>query len=450
VARRYVNGSTTDALSPEMVVRTLTDPEMARKAMNWTQSDLQDFQDRYISAMSADGSIQAEVQRQIAGVLRENGNNGHSKIPLDFSGQSARKVAARSVTAPGVELNGVYNTLGEIVQDAALPHPDEKAARKLSQLSNSFGSTVPADGGFLIPETLRSDIATLALESAIVRPRATVFPMSSLRLGVPTTDDTSHASSVFGGLVAYWTEETATLTESQASFGRVALEAKKLSIYGEIPNELMADSPALDSWLQRALPSAVSFYEDAAFLTGTGVGEPLGVHNAPALVTCGGSGATREDAGRIRWSDVVAMYSRMLPDSLSRAVWVASPGCLVDLLTMQVGEVGTGAATTGGPAMIGYGGGGQAAPTSILGRPLLFSEKVPDLSSAKALSFIDFSYYLVGDRQQAALTVSEHYKFANDKVALRLIERVDGRPWINSAVTPKNGGSTLSPFVGIA
>jgi HK97 family phage major capsid protein len=127
------------------------------------------------------------------------------------------------------------------------------------------------------------------------------------------------------------------------------------------------------------------------------------------------------------------------------------PGCIPDLLKMQVqGDDGGTPTTTGGPALIGYGAGGDAAPTSILGRPLIFSEKVPDLATAKALSFIDFSYYLIGDRQQAALTVSEHYKFANDKTAIRLIERVDGRPWLNSAVTPKNGGSTLSPFVGIA
>jgi HK97 family phage major capsid protein len=442
---------TADDLSPELVVKTLTDPVSAGKVMGWSASEFAEFQDRYVAAMSADGSIAAEVQRQMAGFLRANGNTGHSAIPLDFgSGASARKVAARSATAPGAALNGIYATLGEIIQDAAQPHPDEKAARKLSQLSNSFGSTVPGDGGFLIPEALRSGIATLSLESAIVRPRATVLPMDTLRLAVPTTDDTSHASSVFGGLIGYWTEEAATLTESQASFGRAVLEAKKLAVYGEIPNELMADSPALDAWLNRAVPSAVSFYEDAAFLTGSGVGEPLGVHSSAALITCGGSGATREDSGRIRWSDVVAMYSRMLPDSLSRAVWVASPGSLVDLLTMQVGEVGTGAATTGGPAMIGYGGGGDAAPTSILGRPLLFSEKVPDLASPKALSFVDFSYYLIGDRQQAALTVSEHYKFSSDKTAIRLIERVDGRPWISSAVTPKNGGSTLSPFVAIA
>jgi hypothetical protein len=48
------------------------------------------------------------------------------------------------------------------------------------------------------------------------------------------------------------------------------------------------------------------------------------------------------------------------------------------------------------------------------------------------------------------VSASEHYKFGNDKTAYRIIERVDGRPWIQSAITPANSGSTLSPFVQLS
>jgi HK97 family phage major capsid protein len=438
MARRYVTNGTLPA-SPEEVADALSDPVKAAKLFG-NEADWRRFQDAYAARMNADGAIDAQLAE--AARLR----NGGGRSPVDFSpGQGATRVAMRSPVAPGAHLNGVFTNLGELIQAGALDHPTAEVASKLSQLSNSFGSTVPADGGFLIPETLRSDIASLALESAIVRPRATVMPMGSLRLGIPAIDDTSHASSVLGGLVGYWTEEGASLTESQASFERVVLEAKKLVIYGEIPNELMADSPALDAWLRVALPSATAFYEDVAFMNGSGVGEPLGFYKAAAMISVG---ATL--AAHVKWTDVANLYSRMLPDSLSRAVWIASPGAIPDLLKMVV--IGTeGANTVGGPALIGYGAGGQAAPTSILGRPLIFSEKAPDLGSAFPLAFVDLAYYLVGDRQQMALTVSEHYRFQNDKTAIRVIERVDGRPWLNSALTPRNGSSsTLSAFVGLA
>ena len=44
-------------------------------------------------------------------------------------------------------------------------------------------------------------------------------------------------------------------------------------------------------------------------------------------------------------------------------------------------------------------------------------------------------------------TSSTDFKFQTDETAFKIIERVDGRPWLNSALTPKNSGSTLSPFV---
>ena len=34
---------------------------------------------------------------------------------------------------------------------------------------------------------------------------------------------------------------------------------------------------------------------------------------------------------------------------------------------------------------------------------------------------------------------SDEYLFANDQVAFRVIERLDGRFWLQSAITPENG-----------
>ena len=48
------------------------------------------------------------------------------------------------------------------------------------EIRNAAGSTVPSDGGFLIPEILRSEIFQLALTDAVARPHSTVIPMDSL------------------------------------------------------------------------------------------------------------------------------------------------------------------------------------------------------------------------------------------------------------------------------
>ena len=66
---------------------------------------------------------------------------------------------------------------------------------KWKKIQNSSASVVPADGGFLIPEELRSDLLSIALEDSIVRRRATVIPMSSLAVPIPSVDETSRVSS---------------------------------------------------------------------------------------------------------------------------------------------------------------------------------------------------------------------------------------------------------------
>ena len=45
--------------------------------------------------------------------------------------------------------------------------------------------------------------------------------------------------------------------------------------------------------------------------------------------------------------------------------------------------------------------------------------------------------------------MSEQYKFANDLTSYRLTERCDGRSWLRTALSPFNGGATLSPFVAL-
>lgn len=327
-------------------------------------------------------------------------------------------------------------------------HKDATLAKTLLGLRNDLGSVKPSDGGFLIPERLRAELLKVALERAVVRPRARVIPMDSLVVPFPCVDSTSNVSSVYGGFIGYWTEEGATLVESQPRFGRVELQAHKLALYTEIPNELMQDSIiALAAFVDQVMPEAVAWFEDVAFFLGGGVGEPLGFYNADAMVS-----VTRTTSSLVLWSDVVNMFARMLPQSLDRAVWIISPEVFPQLAQMVV-PVKNVAGTEnvgGGPVMLGYGGGTQMLPMTLLGRPIIISEKARQLGSAGDISFVDFSYYLIGDRQAMSARQSEDYRFQNDITAFRITERIDGRPWLLDPITPHNSGDTLSAFVQLA
>jgi HK97 family phage major capsid protein len=405
-----------------------------------------------------DMDIMRQVREQTAVALAEFVKNAEAEgdvvrpnlsvpqVAAQYRPGNARNMAVYNPRAMGASIDKDYENSADYFK--TIWHNANNTADRQSRLGrirNAFSSTVPSEGGFLIPETLRSELLMVALENSVVRQRARVIPMETLRVPFPAIDSTSNASSVFGGIVAYWTEEGAALTSSAANFGRIVLDAKKLTAYCEIPNELIADSAiSFQAFIDQMFPEAIAWYEDIAFMTGDGVGQPLGSLSTsnPSIITVakesGQSGST------IVWENIVKMFSRMLPSSLGRAAWVCSIDTFPELATMAL-SVGTGGSA------IWLNNGVQGPPMTILGRPVIFTEKAPGtLGTQGDVSFVDFSYYLIGDRQVMSASSSPHYKFANDQTAYRIIERVDGRPWLQSAITPQNGGSTLSPFVQVA
>lgn len=416
-------------------------------------NELQKFIENYAQAQQGEGTelsrvVAEQVQRGIAQLLRDNGDTGDSGRLNLTPDNAPRGVSAHyNRKAPGAALDKEFGNWSDFLSNiwsAAGTQEAVAAKSRIKKIQNSFGSSVPADGGFLIPEYLRSELLRVSLETALVRSRARIIPMETLNVPFPTIDSTSNASSVHGGIVGYWTEEGGSLTDSAPQFGRVNLTAKKLTVYSEVPNELFQDSLiSLQAFMDQAYPEAISWFEDVAFVSGGGVGEPLGFLNAPAAVSV--TKETGQAATTIVWENIVKAYSRMLPSSIGRAVWVCHIDTFPELATMAL-SVGTG----GSAVWIGNGGGADSPPMTILGRPVIFTEKVSSVGTAGDVNFVDFGYYLIGDRQAMQADTSVDFKFGADKTAMRVIERVDGRPWIQSAITPQTGSNTLSPFVKIA
>lgn len=394
--------------------------------------------------------VKEETQRVLRDYLRENENHEGLKL-LKEGGVDAVTTSAKAHFQPkalGAKFKAQEygGTLAQFLIDISpKAFMTQELADKRQALKNAAASSgEPASGGFLVPEAFRAELLSLSLEASVVRPRARIVPMETSRVIYPYIDDTSHATNVFGGVQGYWTPESGSMTDVAATFGRMALEAWKLTAFANVPNELIADSAvSFEAFIRSTFPQALAYFADVAFLSGSGVGQPLGIltdANAARVVQAKESG---QAADTIVWENIVKMYSRMLPQSLGSAVWVVSPNTFAELATMAL-SVGTG----GGPIWLNNGV--QGPPATILGRPVVISEKVSALGNEGDVNFIDFSYYLVGDRQAMTVSSSEHFRFQNGETSFKFVERLDGRPWLQSALTPRNGGDTLTPFVSLA
>lgn len=394
--------------------------------------------------------VQEETQKILRDYLKDNdqvkGLEALKRGGTEAVVKNARRGTVYNAKALGapldkeLEYEGVSDFLKDIwhntYQDAAV------AARRTALKNAAASSGEPASGGFLVPEAFRAELLQLSLESGIVRPRARVVPMETARVVYPMLDVTSHADNVYGGVQGYWTPESGEMQDVAATFGRIALDAWKLTAFANVPNELIQDSAlAFEAFIRSAFPEALAYFEDDAFTNGNGVGQPLGWRSAEATVVV--AKESGQPADTIVWENIVRMYARMLPQSLSRAVWVVSPDVFPELATMAL-SVGTGGSA------IWLNNGVSGPPATILGRPVVITEKVPSLGNQGDISFVDLGYYLIGDRQALTVESSPHYRFQNGETSFKFVSRVDGRPWLKSALTPRNSGPTLSPFVQLA
>ena len=179
---------------------------------------------------------------------------------------------------------------------------------------------------------------------------------------------------------------------------------------------------------------SIAFEEDDTFTHGNGIGKPLGILNAPALVT-----VSRTSATDVKIADLVGMVARFR-GNVGRAKFMVNQSTLPKLYQL--------ADAAGGYVWIPNAG--QSAPGSIYGIPYTITEKCSALGTEGDVILADWGFYLIGDRKGVTVEMSPHYKFQNDSLCFKATKRVDGQPWLDSAITPRRGGSTLSPFVALS
>lgn len=323
-------------------------------------------------------------------------------------------------------------------------------------LAEGSGTT----GGYVIPPQFMNELLTIAAEDGFIEPRAKVIPMNSRTAQWPmldiTTVQASGTSPYFGGILAQWQPEAATINETEPAFRQSEWVAWDLVLYTVSSNQLLADNGiGLDALLTQLFGQAVTWYKEFAFLQGRGAGNsmPLGVLNAPATLS-----VSRKQSNHFMLQDAAAMLSHLQIRSWDDACWIMHQSVIPELIqlsdyagnsTSVVGAQTSGMHLAWLPPF-GNDGKGPAAmklPNAFLnGLPIFFTEKLPSLGTKGDVMLVDWSRYVIGMRLDMQIDVSPHYLFRNNQLAWRVIARCDGKPWLNNVITDQ-AGWTISPFV---
>jgi HK97 family phage major capsid protein len=331
----------------------------------------------------------------------------------------------------------------------------------------AMNESVPSEGGFLVGADTSERIYQRTYLTGEITRRCQRQPISanSNRLKLRVVDEDSRADgSRMGGVLAFWANEADTFMYSRPKFREIELFLNKLTALVFATDELLADAAALEAWIMNNMPTELAFrVEDALFL-GTGVGQPAGIFNSQAFLSLSPGGT----ANVVTTADVLAMWARFwhpglknhiasqssenltvgLGGGLPAAAWFIDQTVIPQLFQMQM------AGTAGSAVILLYHPPGDnplyGPYGELLGLPVIPTEHNAVLGTVGDIVLADMSQMLLADKGAPEVAASMHVRFVQGEMAFRFTYRVDGQSTWKKPLTPKNGGSTLSPFVGLA
>ena len=243
---------------------------------------------------------------------------------------------------------------------------------------------VDSEGGHLVPVDWQAQILQAAGARAGLRRHVTTVPTSRDAVEWPTIEgaDDVHSSAVRRTWVDEQPAEGA--ADTQPTFGAIRIPVHTAMLVTKASRNLVEDAAVpFTTILAGLFADEVRLSDDEAFLSGDGVGKPLGLLNTAGIATVNSGHATQITAdglldlfyglpAQYRDNSVFVMNSatedsvRKLKDGGSQYLWV---------------------------------GGFASQPETLLGRPVISSEFMPAIAGgATPIAFGDFHRYVVVDR----------------------------------------------------
>ncbi len=360
------------------------------------------------------------------------------KAELDAEKKAAPKKIPAQPKDDKLEKTGGFKNLGDFAQAVKQGQTNQHLMSYCK--STGMNIAINADGGFLIPPEFSTALLTAMNQTSVLAPKCTNFAVNN-NLALPFVNITTQATSWTGGATVYKPAEGVAKTASIPQLAKCELHLHKMTVVVYATDELLSDSPmALETFLSTIASTEFALTKDEDIVNGSGAGEALGFMNSPCLVSV--AKETDQPADTIYTANVLSMYSRIYNSSRANAVWLIAADAMPQIATLSI-IVGTG----GAPVFIADLS--NDLKQTLLGRPIIWSPHSQTVGDKGDIALVDLSQYVSVTKAGRGMDVatSIHLKFLEDETAFRFVVRFDGQPWWASAITPKHGSSTVSPFI---
>lgn len=377
-----------------------------------------------------DGISVADFQARLLAAKREKSANSEK---LSF-GQGARvKENIEDDHKRG------FRNYGEFCADVVRASTGKQVSEKFTRAATIFANEGSGpDGGYAIPPEFAREIASYTETEESLLAACDNTPVSGNSMTFPK-DETQPWGST--GITAAWEGEGAQSTPKKAALGESQLKLRKLKVLVAASEELLADAPAMSSYLTRKSGEAVDWKTQDAIINGTGAGMPLGILKAGSLVVQ--AKETSQVADTIVAANIAKMYGRVMKGAGANLKWLINPDAFQQIVTLQLNN---------NPIWVPANEGFKGAPDGLLlGRPIVMTDACDTVGDEGDIILANMNgYRAITKAGGIELATSMHLWFDQDLMAFRVIFRMDGQPALAAAVTPPNSAVTRSHFVALA
>ncbi|WP_241560643.1 phage major capsid protein [Paenirhodobacter populi] len=265
-----------------------------------------------------------------------------------------------------------------------------------------------ATAGYLAPVEFGSEILKALREFSPLRQYARVISIGSTEIVYPRR---------IGSTAATWVSEVEDRTESGPSYEQVTLTPHELATFTEISKKLLEDNTYnLEGELATDLAESFAIAEGAAFVAGSGAGQPRGILNATGLEVVSSSVAVMDDDPAL-YDLLVDLFAAIPTAHAQSAAWSMNRKTLARLRKVKD--------SAGWP--IWQPSLAENMPATLLGRPVIEMVDMPDIAAgATPIVFGDWSGYRIVDRVGFSLLVDPYTRAKNGITVFHARKRVGG------------------------
>lgn len=277
------------------------------------------------------------------------------------------------------------------------------------QVMRALVEGTTTEGGFLVPEELRTEVFRVLPDMTVMRRLARVLPMST---------DTLQLNSLSARPTAYWTAEYQSKSTTSAEFDQVVLTPNDLVCLLPVTEQLLADANInLVQFIIELFAEAIGLAEDKAFFTGSGNGQPKGITQETLRQVNAGGNPDFDDI--IDLIDAVPQRVTQSP----KAAFIGHRNAKRAL--RKIKDENGDYIWRDGRGGVGGGGEVQRLPDTLYGYQFYEQNDLP----TNQIFFGDWSMYIIGDRQSMSVytTTEGGDAWRRNSMEIKAVERVDGR-----------------------